>query len=88
MTKYSLAVDIGGTFTDAVLLADDGRAWSVSLTSEGKRLFRRLKSQTEAQRERLVSTLRADEVDALLDMLSRIAQEMEEARSDVFEGSE
>ncbi|MEZ5880994.1 MAG: hydantoinase/oxoprolinase family protein [Nitratireductor sp.] len=27
MTKYSLAVDIGGTFTDAVLLADDGRTF-------------------------------------------------------------
>jgi len=27
MTRYSLAVDIGGTFTDAVLLADDGRSY-------------------------------------------------------------
>lgn len=27
MTRYSLAVDIGGTFTDAVLLADDGRSF-------------------------------------------------------------
>jgi N-methylhydantoinase A len=27
MTSYALAVDIGGTFTDAVLLADDGRSF-------------------------------------------------------------
>lgn len=27
MTRYSLAVDIGGTFTDAVLLASDGRSF-------------------------------------------------------------
>ncbi|SEN91983.1 N-methylhydantoinase A [Paracoccus alcaliphilus] len=27
MTRYSLAIDIGGTFTDAVLLASDGRAF-------------------------------------------------------------
>ncbi len=27
MTKYSLAIDIGGTFTDAVLLADDGSSY-------------------------------------------------------------
>ncbi|MXQ07340.1 hydantoinase/oxoprolinase family protein [Alphaproteobacteria bacterium GH1-50] len=27
MTKYSLAIDIGGTFTDAVLLASDGRSF-------------------------------------------------------------
>jgi N-methylhydantoinase A len=28
MTRYALAVDIGGTFTDAVLLASDGRSWT------------------------------------------------------------
>ena len=27
MTRYSLAIDIGGTFTDAVLLASDGRTF-------------------------------------------------------------
>jgi N-methylhydantoinase A len=27
MTSYALAIDIGGTFTDAVLLADDGRSY-------------------------------------------------------------
>ena len=27
MSSYSLAVDIGGTFTDLVLKADDGRLW-------------------------------------------------------------
>ena len=27
LTSYSLAVDIGGTFTDIVLKADDGRLW-------------------------------------------------------------
>ncbi len=28
MTRYAFAVDIGGTFTDIVLMADDGRAWT------------------------------------------------------------
>lgn len=28
MTRYALAVDIGGTFTDAVLLASDGQGWT------------------------------------------------------------
>ncbi|MFQ6005894.1 MAG: hydantoinase/oxoprolinase family protein [Woeseia sp.] len=28
MSRYALAVDIGGTFTDAVLVASDGRGWS------------------------------------------------------------
>lgn len=28
MSRYALAVDIGGTFTDAVLIADDGRRWT------------------------------------------------------------
>lgn len=28
MTKYALAVDIGGTFTDGVLLCSDGRSWT------------------------------------------------------------
>ncbi len=28
MTKYALAVDIGGTFTDAVLIASDGGSWT------------------------------------------------------------
>ena len=28
MSKFALAVDIGGTFTDAVLLGSDGRVWT------------------------------------------------------------
>lgn len=28
MNKYAMAVDIGGTFTDAVLLSSDGQAWT------------------------------------------------------------
>ncbi|WBU51898.1 hydantoinase/oxoprolinase family protein [Paracoccus sp. SCSIO 75233] len=39
MTRYSLAVDIGGTFTDAVLLADDGRNFvDKTLTTHGNLL--------------------------------------------------
>ena len=39
MTRYSLAVDIGGTFTDAVLLADDGRTFvDKTLTTHGNLL--------------------------------------------------
>lgn len=28
MSQYALAIDIGGTFTDVVLIASDGRAWT------------------------------------------------------------
>ncbi len=28
MSKFALAIDIGGTFTDAVLTCDDGRSWT------------------------------------------------------------
>ncbi len=28
MSRFALAIDIGGTFTDAVLTCDDGRSWS------------------------------------------------------------
>jgi len=28
MSRYALAIDIGGTFTDAVLICDDGRSWT------------------------------------------------------------
>ncbi|MGC4026899.1 MAG: hydantoinase/oxoprolinase family protein [Mesorhizobium sp.] len=36
MTNYSLAIDIGGTFTDAVLLSDDGKAYvDKTLTTHG-----------------------------------------------------
>jgi len=39
MTRYSLAIDIGGTFTDAVLLADDGRTFvDKTLTTHGNLL--------------------------------------------------
>ncbi|MFH1345923.1 MAG: hydantoinase/oxoprolinase family protein [Pseudomonadota bacterium] len=39
MTRYALAIDIGGTFTDAVLLADDGRAFvDKTLTTHGNLL--------------------------------------------------
>lgn len=39
MTRYSLAVDIGGTFTDAVLLSDDGRTFvDKTLTTHGNLL--------------------------------------------------
>jgi len=28
MTRFALAIDIGGTFTDAVLISDDGKGWT------------------------------------------------------------
>ena len=28
MTRYALAIDIGGTFTDAVLISDGGQGWT------------------------------------------------------------
>lgn len=39
MTRFSLAIDIGGTFTDAVLLASDGRSFvDKTLTTHGNLL--------------------------------------------------
>jgi N-methylhydantoinase A len=39
MTKYALAVDIGGTFTDAVLLNSDGRVWTDKTLTTHKNLL-------------------------------------------------
>lgn len=39
MSRYALAIDIGGTFTDAVLVCDDGRSWTdKTLTTPGNLL--------------------------------------------------
>ena len=39
MSRYALAIDIGGTFTDAVLLCDDGQSWTdKTLTTPGNLL--------------------------------------------------
>ncbi|MGH8135416.1 MAG: hydantoinase/oxoprolinase N-terminal domain-containing protein, partial [Steroidobacteraceae bacterium] len=36
MSRLALAIDIGGTFTDAVLVRDDGRSWTdKTLTTPG-----------------------------------------------------
>nr|NIP86591.1 hypothetical protein [Planctomycetales bacterium] len=39
MTRYALAVDIGGTFTDAVLIASDGRRWTDKTLTTGHDLL-------------------------------------------------
>ena len=39
MSKYALAVDIGGTFTDAVLLGSDGRVWTDKTLTTNKDLL-------------------------------------------------
>ena len=54
----------------------DGRAWCVTLSAKGRRAYRRLWSESEAFRDRLVAILRPGEPERLLDLLGRIAEAM------------
>ena len=54
----------------------DGRARSVSLTRKGRNLHRRLMYASQPFLTRLVADYRPDEVEALLDLLSRIPPAM------------
>jgi DNA-binding MarR family transcriptional regulator len=55
---------------------DDGRAWLVCLTPAGRAAFRKMNSETDSFRERLISTLQPREADQLLSMLQRISTKM------------
>ena len=52
----------------------DGRARSVTLTAEGRRLHRSQLADTEPLRKRLRSLFRSEEAEALVDFLGRIAE--------------
>jgi DNA-binding MarR family transcriptional regulator len=54
----------------------DGRAWSVTLTSRGRRTYKQLWSRSEPFRDRLTAGLRPEEVDTFLELLSRVTTGM------------
>jgi DNA-binding MarR family transcriptional regulator len=54
----------------------DGRAWRVTLTPDGRRLFRRLWADSDPVRARLVSAFRADELATVVTLLQRVAAAM------------
>ena len=54
----------------------DGRARSVSLTRKGREVFEKLLARSEPLRDRLLTAFRVDELDALLGLLSRVAEAM------------
>jgi DNA-binding MarR family transcriptional regulator len=51
----------------------DGRAWRVTLTPDGRRLFKRLWARSILLRARLLSAVRPDEVTTLVTLLHRVA---------------
>ena len=52
---------------------DDGRARRAALTAKGKRTFARLWTKSESVRQKLLATLRPDEVVTLAALLRRVA---------------
>jgi DNA-binding MarR family transcriptional regulator len=54
----------------------DGRARCVTLTAEGRRVFKKLWARTESLRARLLAAFRPDEVTALVALLHRVAEVM------------
>ena len=58
----------------------DGRAWSVTLTTEGRRTYKKLWAKSEACRDRLAAALGPGEPEALLELLGRVSRAMEPRR--------
>jgi hypothetical protein len=56
--------------------AADGRARCVTLTVEGRQVFKKLWKKSEPLRARLLAAFRPDEVTALLEFLRRVAEVM------------
>jgi DNA-binding MarR family transcriptional regulator len=54
----------------------DGRARTVALTPEGRRVYERLWAESEPIRQQLLAAFRPDEVGALLGLLGRVRQAM------------
>ncbi|QDT11995.1 MarR family winged helix-turn-helix transcriptional regulator [Planctomycetes bacterium K23_9] len=55
---------------------NDGRAWLVRITTQGRRTFRRVHRKTEAFREHLGSSLDVDEREAFVRMLGKVVDAM------------
>lgn len=55
---------------------NDGRAWLVRITTQGRRTFRRVHRKTEAFREQLGSSLDVDEREAFVRMLGEVVVAM------------
>ena len=54
----------------------DGRARCVRLTGKGRQVFRKLWTRSEPLRERLLAAFQPDEVNALVELLHRVAEAM------------
>ncbi|MGE5611867.1 MAG: MarR family winged helix-turn-helix transcriptional regulator [Bacillota bacterium] len=54
----------------------DGRARSVVLTEKGRRTYAKLRTKSQAVRERLVGLFRPDEARMLIEFLGRISENM------------
>jgi DNA-binding MarR family transcriptional regulator len=54
----------------------DGRARWVTLTRKGRQVFQKLWTKSEALRARLLAAFRPDEVNALVELLHRVAEVM------------
>jgi DNA-binding MarR family transcriptional regulator len=52
----------------------DGRARCVTLTAKGRQVFKKLLTKSEPLRARLLAAFRPDEVNALLELLHRVAE--------------
>lgn len=59
----------------------DGRARCVTLTAQGRRVFKRLWAASEPLRARLLGAFRPDEVAAMVEMLNRVADALDPAES-------
>jgi DNA-binding MarR family transcriptional regulator len=59
--------------------AEDARAWSLSLTPQGRELLRRMRAKVEAQERLMAAALDADERERLLDALRRIEAALDAA---------
>jgi DNA-binding MarR family transcriptional regulator len=55
---------------------EDGRARCVKLTVKGRQVFKKLWTKSEPLRAQLLSTFRAHEVTALVELLGRVAEVM------------
>ncbi len=56
----------------------DGRARCVTLTTEGRRVFKKLWRKSEQLRTRLLSAFRLDEVTVMVGLLGRVVEVMRE----------
>jgi DNA-binding MarR family transcriptional regulator len=65
----------------------DGRALRITLTREGRRTYDKTWAETEPVRQRLLAVLKLEETDALVQVLTRVAQVMAPSPSDKLKSS-